>query len=651
MADASLPGWIGLKRKARCIAAEGSLAPIQETYRWKHSAPVEAEEHGPRTLAALRRTQAWDRIVRFCLLCPDETSPRDLWMALSDSENIRLFQQFHGLDGNSKCLYRPGVLCSSNSIGTPAASILETVTILSTSPEQALDSQCHRGPTGLRDSSLRHGPCPPETGETLLRSDQTLNFGKDRIDNAVGQKDMDGYLPIDYFLHQLQSGWSPFGLRQLQLVAQDNRAQLASCTLIRLLSLGSSSRCGFQLHGKKEAHFHLDGLNKAVKLLLESQQLRDSSLCTARMTGCNPLHLAIRNYGFYSPLLVTLLDHCKGRPTGDSIFLARNVCGELSLHVACRAGVPLPVLQVILKRTLGAIKRINGAQSRRDTVILSVDKDGFSPLELTWICHVESTVHPIFVTLRTVPETSTARRHVLYTGLIDKMVNQVIDRYEGSELERQHYAQRVFGDLQTRTFLLIRAASGMQHSKESSHMDEFILHNAANLSGPTASSLPLPLLTLILWQYRCQASRTDCFGKLPLHYALDFSLSGSSATPEKAENWTRWIKQLCSGYAGACVVADSDGRLPLHYALLSGYHEVAPCRDGLYPSSHTCRDKVDRCCDEVVLHVFFSCTQSAESRDPLSGLFPFMLAASNPCLSLSTVYDLLRHFPVACAKQ
>ena len=40
--------------------------------------------------------------------------------------------------------------------------------------------------------------------------------------------------------------------------------------------------------------------------------------------------------------------------------------------------------------------------------------------------------------------------------------------------------------------------------------------------------------------------------------------------------------------------------------------------------------------------------EATDHRDPLSGLYPFMMAAVDPNLSIDTVFCLLRHSPSQC---
>jgi hypothetical protein len=130
-------------------------------------------------------------------------------------------------------------------------------------------------------------------------------------------------------------------------------------------------------------------------------------------SDCTPLHVAIRNYGNYRPLIHALIQHdtIKGKqwmctnggvPMNNylgscSQLQHRNRFGDLPLHVACSVGVPINVLQLVLQETAapslpptcsGKLDEINN-YFVPNSLIWSCNNAGYTPVDLEWIRHIE----------------------------------------------------------------------------------------------------------------------------------------------------------------------------------------------------------------------------------------------------------------------
>jgi hypothetical protein len=181
----------------------------------------------------------------------------------------------------------------------------------------------------------------------------------------------------------------------------------------------------------------------------------------------------------------------------------------------------------------------------------------------------------------------------------------------------------------------------------------YILHMACALSSPfNGPVLPLPLLEIILWTYSEQASQQEPVGnRTPLHLALERwkrsqefierqrevdNLPNTDTVSDKArEEWKTWIRMLIRKWPNACSCPCNRGRLPIHNML--------DCI--MKASSPLVSSKDDVAMNEIVQDLVHEFPQSLEVIDPISRLFPYQQAATNPLVSLNTVYFLIRRSP------
>lgn len=479
--------------------------------------------------------------------------------------------------------------------------------------------------------------CPPGVLEMLIRDNQ------EALQSVLHQTDEEGLLPIDHLIMRLGSSSSfppfQFAFKKLELLLPFYKLQKEHTNrLIRLLSMGECKYSENLLRFECTQQQWFRTLTQAVKLLLP-----DAHQLTGNMTDCTLLHVAIRNYGFCSPLVTTIMDHYHQTTIRDglSVFRSRNIAGDLPLHLACRVGVPMETLTRILHHTLEADQLCASSHEDR-SLICSVNNEGLTAVDLVWIHHLFNGPSLPSVGLCKSSKTLTNRRRDTYHGLLVMLVDQIVEDFKGSESDRPGCVRHLVGEAMLRSLILIRAMHAGTYKQPCFAApvdDDFdcILHAAAAIGGPKNANLPYSLLRLLLWQYPDQAKKRDALGRLPLHYAADSTqnCTRNACNVAVGNDWLQWVEQLYYHHPMACLETDSIGRMPIHYALDSSLNRP---HDGCIE------------CDEVARNLVSKCPQSVEVLDPLSQLPPFMQAACNPSISLETAYGILRQSPgVLCS--
>jgi len=450
---------------------------------------------------------------------------------------------------------------------------------------------------------------------------------------------------------------SKMGRKRLQLTLVEDGGDMS---LVKLFSLGSSIESRTLPGNPRVSPTTSAGLPSIGQLIMTTRRLLDNdpSLLyrNSRLTGCSPLHTAIRNYGNVSELIRLLI----GRDNQCILLKHRNHYGDLPLHVAASVGgktfqniillclseyyltsfwldtaVPMDVLHLVLARTLAATKSV---PTEPDFLVWSTNHSGYTPIDLEWIRHIEAGNG--FFSQRTFYPLDTAgirkpggRYDQLYSSLLRDSVDQVLQGPTREHGSRSIDTDKAFGLLLHRIFLIIRATFRDSFSRSPFDLSGDVLHQAAALSGPCGPILPLPILELILWQYPEQVVQRDHCGKLPLHHAVQVRKPSHFSSANAGSDWTQWVSLLVQQAPRACSMPDDLGRLPLHYAV--GFSEASEAVD---ESLHFERNK-------VIQELTRALPQSVESRDPVSGLYPFMMAAACPHTSLESVFWLLRRSP------
>ena len=388
----------------------------------------------------------------------------------------------------------------------------------------------------------------------------------------------------------------------------------------------------------------------------------------SRATGCSPLHVALRNFGNFAPLVKELLKYDEA----NYMVQLRNTYGDLPLHVATSVGVPIDVLRLVLQRTVASIPHRDDGSPH--PLVWSTNRSGYTPVDLEWVRHIESgkgfyssrSFYPL--------DASGVRKHCrkqdkYYKELLEEAVSQVINcgrtqaasnlSFKENDLRnlasiREKEAKGKFGMLIDRLELLVQAASSKlirsPSNEQTAHSDPlpYILHSAAKLSQPNGPSLPLPILQLFVWLHQDQLKQPDGFKRFPLHHALIQSTpttTYSKSDTDASTDWRLFIQTLLKQSPCSVMAPDKMGRLPLHTAL--DRPQNASSQLGIdYMESDSGRVAVNH---NGVIESLVDCyPNSVDSQDPKTHLFPFMQAAANPHVPLDTVFRLLRRSPSRC---
>lgn len=554
-----------------------------------------------------------------------------------------------------------GIACAAKESGEREVWRKEVIfALIDADPRQVGASQLISGHTPLRDAILNDCSTPE-----ILRALAKGSLGCPNGPLAFQLLDRNGLSLADHLVMAVQLGSSQ---RSVEMLSEFIRIQPIEVRhlqprispLIRLLTLGNSfgvvqpQRRPFadEIHvspwrkAETEDHARLKRVLAVTRYLLDD----DPELLhrCSKVSGCAPLHVALRNYGSYEPLIEELLQR---DPTNEVLKL-RNSYGDLPIHVACSVGVPLRVLRLVVQRTTHAMQINTPGIGSHHPLLWSVNQSGYTPVDLEWVRHIES--GDGFYTARSFYplEATGVRRHCFkqdefYQGLLREAVNHVMesDKNESilvstSTTNREDEARAVFGCLMDRISLLVQASStGLLPTSlsEPAH-----LVDTCKLSTPYGPSLPLPIMELFLWLRPDEVVKVDRDGFLPIHHALHRTqkmVSISLATPRVVQDWQAFVIRLIDTHPEQCKQKCRLGRLPLHYLL--DHHTAV---DGNRTSSSTLQTARHVMVEKLVEHH----PESLDQRDPVTGFYPFMMAAKDQNLSLDTVFCLLRRSPARC---
>ncbi|VEU41437.1 unnamed protein product [Pseudo-nitzschia multistriata] len=651
---------------------------MQKPMKRKHEHATIESCYVESCLLQLCRAEQWTDVVRRCEDYPEEASlvpmnHRISWKSnefQSRSRKRYLVKRFGGEDCQPTIFRKSalGIVCASKDMGTDEAQTA-ILALLNANPLQVGASQYVAGHTPLRDAILNDS-CTLEIFGIMIRTMSRCMGG----DISFHLRDINGLLPIDHLTASIQLGSTAHSIAMMEefLRAKSKTARSienSTSPLIRLLTTGNSSNTSLSGSGPpvrfssrlspeyKHNLLHSQRVLSAAILLLDD----DPSLLHhfSHVTKCTPLHIALRNYGNYEPLIHELLE----RDQDSDMLRARNLYGDLPIHVACSVGVPFKVLCLIVERTasISSSESIVEQMSRqsfvkRDRFIWSTNQSGYTPIDLEWIRHNELgndvyTARPFYPVEATGVRNHCFKEDEYYRGLLKESVAQMMENHDAacsrcqSELSsREAEAKATFGSLLDRISLLIRAAATSGPILDSKGMIRSRLIESCTLGTPYSPSLPLPILQLFLWLRPQEVLEKDRLNMLPIHHALRFSvtLSRNLSTQNAVDDWRSFVFQLLGKSADQCKAKCRDGRLPLHYVL---DHSGEDDTNGgnAFP-----RAKLQSARHAIVEKLIELYPASVDQRDPISGLYPFMLASVDQNLSIDTVFYLLRHSPSRC---
>ncbi len=642
-------------------------------------------------LLRLCRGHRWMDAVNRCRYYPEEAClvpvRRDDTSFYNHSTNRPMSPSNFGGDYNATPLFREtalGIVCASKYIGTEEGKQV-ILALLHENPNQVGASQCVAGHTPFREAIL-NGNCTPEILQILMNALLTLSGGS----LTLHQKDENGLKPIDHLLISIQLGSSQDSLCMLREFLRLDHSVNSSSVLggqmspfIRLLTMGKGfdlsvsnnkprrlSRWQQRKESNKET-FRLERVLHATRILLDD----DPSLLftTSNVTKCTPLHVALRNYGRFTPLIQELLD----RDRANKMIQTRNCYGDLPIHVACSVGVPFDVFGLVIQKTANvttncdAVKDIcDVSNCKQHLLIWSCNKAGRRPVDLEWISHIESGHNQYTARHFSTSDASLVKQHSLkqdnfYKELLKKSVNEIIRLhdseknpldFENDANSRKEKAENVFGCFLDRISLLIQSAPSTLERKFETNSSTFgEVVESSKLGSPYSASLPLPILELFLWLRPEAAMERDSSGLLPIHHALRYGLetfcgdnrSRTLLSLIAVEDWKSFIFQLLDKTSEQCKVKCGGGRLPLHYAL---DYSQAKANIGASPSStNSSLYKAIRLSRHAIIKKLVDLYPGSVNQiDPVTGLYPFMMASSDETMPLNTAYFILRRSPSRC---
>lgn len=672
MDDPRLPSWVcdGSTLSDASPACDVLRSPALNVFssnqprgHGRHHPVLEVHRRfGEPWLLELAREGKWEHVVQHCQRYPSEAQPvvcstspelppsrmKSRYRRADVSMNFSLYQEHLPLYHVTAL----GMLCSSSLSLNQGAVFRAAQALLHACPGQICCRQVASGFTPLAQAVV-NPTVFPRFLHLLLTADAKLSIEF----SAIHQRDCDGLLPLDHILQRLhREDQKSTGALQLLVAYTQSQVKpvetlLADTTtstspLLRFLSLGNSLGLGAANRFRDHCP-PVEKILEATRVLVHWCPLLLYQ--SSALTGCLPLHVALRNYGNFAPLIKLLTSDCDA-----SVWKHRNHYGDLPLHVACAVGVPLDVLQWVLAKTLQASSSVG--QCGPDVCIWSTNAAGYTPIDLEWVRHLEAgngfLSHRVYYPMEPrCLHQPVGREMDIYEDLLERAVQQYLSKRRTHQItSTMSHLNGSFGVLQHRILLIIRSAF-----RDSLSMTPFdrtgdnFLHLASALYGPSGPRLPRPLLNLIQRQNPEEISQRDHSGRSPLHYCF---LSWTNVSPlqqtrdtdhdvKVARGWKRWVKHLLNTEPALARMADNAGRLPLHYALLY------PWTPG--PGAGRLGSPAREAVEAIVNMLLLAYPASICIPDPVTGLCPFLLAATNENVSLDASLSFLKRFPGAIA--
>jgi hypothetical protein len=612
-------------------------------------------------LVQLCRGRKWGDAVERLKTHPEEVHVVPL--SINDAGDDVLNENFHrhfskrstlnssaGSQPNSARIFREtalGICCASEAIGSQEIVPLIRA-LVEADPTQVGASQLVAGHTALRDAILNES-CTPEILNIL--ADASFNYPDGT--QVFRLKDRDGLSLIDHLIMAVHLGSLPYAIEMMKVFLKFRPSSSTDVSpLIRLLTMGQS-RSSASSMPDSENHSSAERVLQATKLILDDNP--KTLFHSSRVTGCSPLHLALRNYGNYE----CLIDEIVKRDTSNENFKLRNAFGDLPIHVACSVGVPLSILRLVVERTILAARTLDDLKLADNNsgpinpLIWSVNNSGYTPVDLEWVRHIESGSGFYSARIFYPLEARGVRRNgskqdEYYKDLLREAVDQVMETSTRNShtVDREQDARRTFGFLIDRISLIIRAAASDRPDKVFDAHEPASLLDTCKLCIPLGPTLPLPILELFLWIHSDKLLEKDRHGMLPIHHAVNsrFGRCNSSfAVSTGVEDWQIFVSRLLDEAPCQCRMETPSGQLPLHLLLDHSSFSGSSAMQNL-----TYEEERQKAWHAVVKKLVTMYPESVDQRDSVTGLYPFMMASLNPMLSLDATYHLLRHSPSRC---
>lgn len=551
-------------------------------------------------------------------------------------------------------VYHPtvlGMICASPAIATDESARILLRELLQESPTQVAYSQVplngmlendgHHTP--LRDAIL-NPKCPLDVLQLLLQADQNISLRYTDYIPASYRKDSRGLLPLDHLMLRVQS--SDRSVSMLETFLETRPALPPTTTKIefklspitRLLSLVDPS-IPILDGGNSAKEIRLNRIQEVIRCLLRHEP---ELLYLSSSAGCSPLHIAARTCGNFFPILRELLS----ADESNRLVAMENDYDDLPIHVVCSCGANLEVLENVASKTASFDRKL----------LWCTTGFGYTPADLLWLNHIEAgssfgnvgRFHYgsyLFTSTQSPFDKDNEYYQKVLRNVVNDLTNGDVGEGGTTTVERMELATRKFGDFLERLFVLL--SMSCSDGTEGTSVCSKYLHHACKVSTPYGRTLSLQIFKVLLWIHKDDLLTVDESGNLPLHHALgNNSLQRVSQQKNKSEknedeattNWNEWTEccqDLMDAAPEACRMTNQHGQLPLHLLL-----------SNRSPGSNCIAQKLYQRLINKMVEIF---PESVQTRDPVSGLDPFMLAATvDGNLPLTTVYSMLRQCPNLC---
>lgn len=201
----------------------------------------------------------------------------------------------------------------------------------------------------------------------------------------------------------------------------------------------------------------------------------------------------------------------------------------------------------------------------------------------------------------------------------------------GNESRQERLAVSIFGldDFLARLECIIRAAC-LPAGEPLDAPTAKLVHMTASLFAPSSLSMRVEYLELYLWLYPEQINELDNRGMLPIHHVLAAADWDGAYCRQNFAQWLRVIQLLVKLSPLCAGVPARGGRLPLHSLLALQTSDDFDLSDQY---------------GETLMALVHAYSAALGCRDPVTGLFPFQMAASNEFASTGTLWQILRSSP------
>jgi ankyrin repeat protein len=333
-----------------------------------------------------------------------------------------------------------------------------------------------------------------------------------------------------------------------------------------------------------------------------------------------------------------------------SIVQARNDDGHLALHIACRFGAPLAVVQYLVQQypaSVQILKKGDGSEQQDDA---SNNNNNNKLRPLHWACWGRASMDVIhyLVAMEPAAVRAPSRRHLLplhYACLqffplppcmetvqfLLSLYPEAISTTCGDGNLPLHYACSN-GEM-SRTLIEFLVQQYPHATQVANHQGNYPLHCALDPAG-TLSHHPAPLrvIELFLENYPNAMTLQNNAGYLPLHLACGTALGSPSV---------EIIRRLVRSCPRAVLIRDGHGMLPLDRACFPG----KPTVDVL-----ECLQVVVLTSDEREQDVITKLPEKEEDEDDYRDALPPLHFACRHGSRVEVVRRLMELYPNACAQ-